>query len=201
MASGLMDQVREQATSQAQDKKQTIVTGLHSVAEAIRHMSDHLSENDKGPVAQYAAELGRSLGNKIDNLTRYMEGRDVRQIADDLHDFARRRPAVFLGSAMVLGIAVSRFLKSSRPASSRRYDDGDYGQSQRSMAGQGQQSYPGATSSWKNPSSSVVGGGLQSWSTTPNPSSRERLDPSSPEKPVQWGTYNPGERISDDLER
>src|SRR5437763_284016 len=96
MASGLMDQVREQATSQAQDKKQTIVTGLHSVAEAIRHMSDHLSESDKGPVAQYAAELGRSLGNKTDNLTRYMEGRDVRQIADDLHDFARRRPAVFL---------------------------------------------------------------------------------------------------------
>jgi hypothetical protein len=52
----------------------------------------------------------------VERVANYLRERDFHQLVNDAEDFARRSPAVFLGSAFVLGLAASRFLKSSRPA-------------------------------------------------------------------------------------
>ncbi|HYP12410.1 MAG TPA: hypothetical protein VEQ63_00680 [Bryobacteraceae bacterium] len=193
MASGLMDQV----TTQAQDKKQTMVSGLHSVADAFRQMSDDLTQRDNGPVAQYAAQLGRSLGSKADDFSRYMEGRHVRDIADDFHDFARRKPAVFLGGALLLGLAASRFFKSSRPSSSARFAGRDYDSFRMGPAGGG----TGANASpfGENPSSSIQGSG-QDWSSNQGLVAPLGTNPSFPEQPTQSSTYGSGQKTDDKLE-
>jgi hypothetical protein len=195
MATGLMDQVKDQATTQAQDKKQTLVSGLHSVADAFREMSDGLNQRDNGPVAQYAAQLGRSLGNKADEFSRYMEGRHVREIADDLHDYARRKPAVFLGGALLLGLAASRFLKSSRPSSSSRFADRDFDRFRMGPVGG---SRVGSSSPYSgSPSSSVQGSG-QSWTANPGVVTPQGSNPSFPAQPTQSTTYH---QADDKLER
>jgi hypothetical protein len=198
MASGLMDQVKDQAATQARDKKQTVASSLHSVADAFRQLSEGLSQQNTGPVAKYAADLGRAVGNQADSFSRYMEGRDVREIADDLHDFARRKPAVFLGGALVLGLAVSRFLKSSRPTRSTRYDPSDYERLRMGPEGRG---YTGSSSP-DIPSPSGGLSGVQSWPANPTGVSPTATDPSVSGLSTQAGSYDSADRGSDDkLER
>ena len=37
----------------------------------------------------------------------------VADMMDDVHNFARRRPALFIGGAFLVGLGIARFLKSS----------------------------------------------------------------------------------------
>lgn len=117
-ASHVIDQAKDQATSRVDQQRQTIASGLQAVAHAFHSMGDRLSHQEQGPVAQYAAEMGQAMGGQVERLANYLNGRDMHQLVTDVEDFARRSPAVFLGSAFVLGLAASRFLKSSRPAPS-----------------------------------------------------------------------------------
>jgi hypothetical protein len=195
MASGLLDQVKDQATTQVQDKKQTMVSGLHSVAEAFRKMSEELTQRDNGPVAQYAAQLGKSLGNKADDFSRYMENRDVRQIADDFHGFARRKPAVYLGGALLLGLAASRFLKSSRPSSSSRFNDRDYDRFRMGPVGGG--TGAGASTYGDIPSQ----GSGPDWTTNQGLVAPYGTTPSVPAQTTPTRTYGSGQQTDDKLER
>jgi hypothetical protein len=115
-ASHVIDQAKDQATSRADEQRQTAASGFQAVAHAFRSMGDDLRNREEGPVAEYAAEIGHAIGGQVERLATYLRQRDVRQLVSDAEDFARRSPAVFLGSAFVLGLAASRFLKSSRPA-------------------------------------------------------------------------------------
>jgi hypothetical protein len=113
-ASGVIDQAKDQATTRVDQRRQTAASGVQAVAHAFRNMGDDLRNREEGPVAEYAAEIGHAIGGQAERLANYLRQRDVRQLVGDAEDFARRSPAVFLGSAFVLGLAASRFLKSSR---------------------------------------------------------------------------------------
>jgi hypothetical protein len=56
----------------------------------------------------------------------YFEQKDVRAMYHDVENFARRNPAVFIGSAVLAGFGIARFMKSS--AERRR----GYGSAERS---------------------------------------------------------------------
>jgi hypothetical protein len=116
-AGRVIDQAKNEATSRADQQRETAATGFQAVAHAFRSMGDDLRNQEQGPIAQYAAEIGNSMGDQVERFANYLRGRDVRQLVADAEDFARRSPAVFLGGAFVLGLATSRFLKSSRQVS------------------------------------------------------------------------------------
>ena len=116
-ASHVIDQAKDQAASRVDQQRQTLASGLGAVAQAFNSMGNRLRNQDEGPVAQYAAEMGQAMGGQVDRLAKYLQGRNLQELVTDVESFARRSPGVFLGSAFVLGLAASRFLKSSRPAS------------------------------------------------------------------------------------
>jgi hypothetical protein len=115
-AGHLVEQVKEQAASRADQQRHTVASGLAAVADAFRNMGDELRSRGEGRVAEYAAQMGHTASGQVERLAHYLHGRNVRQVASDLEDVARRSPGMFLGGAFVLGLAASRFLKSSRPA-------------------------------------------------------------------------------------
>jgi len=84
------------------------------VADTVRRVTGTLNQTheDTG-VARYAAQYTDTAAKKLDDVARYLEGADVKQMARDLQSYARRNPAVFFGSAFTLGILAARFLKSS----------------------------------------------------------------------------------------
>lgn len=117
-ASHVIDQAKDQAASRVDQQRQTLASGLGAVAQAFSSMGNRLRNQDEGPIAQYAAEMGQAMGGQVDRLAKYLQGRSLQELVTDVESLARRSPGVFLGSAFVLGIAASRFLKSSRPAPS-----------------------------------------------------------------------------------
>ena len=117
-ASHVIDQAKDQATSRVDQQRQTFASSLGTVAQAFQSMGNRLQHQDEGPIAQYAAEMGQAMGGQVERLANYLQGRSMQELVTDVESFARRSPAVFLGSAFVLGIAASRFLKSSRPTGS-----------------------------------------------------------------------------------
>jgi hypothetical protein len=104
-----VDQAKETVTSRASQQKDRAAEGLHTVADAIRQTGDSLRQQDQGFVADYA----ESAASYIERASGYLQERDFNQLAGEVERFARRSPALFLGSAFALGWAAARFLKSS----------------------------------------------------------------------------------------
>jgi len=105
---GLMDTIRDQATTRLTSQKARAADGLGGVVEAIRQTGQQLREKN-GTLAGYADNAAGQLEQWASNL----RDRDVNELVDDVKRFAQRRPAVFIGGGVALGLVVARFLKSS----------------------------------------------------------------------------------------
>jgi len=105
---GLMDTIREKATSGLSTQKDRAADGLTSVVEAVRQSGQQL--RDKNPaLAGYADNAATTLERWASDF----RAKDVSAMVDDVKRFARQRPAVFLGGAVVLGVVAARLVKSA----------------------------------------------------------------------------------------
>jgi hypothetical protein len=113
---GLADRVRERAEAQLSTQKDRATDGLGSIAQAVRGSTQQLREQRYDVVAKFVEQAA----DQLEQISTRLKERDVRDLLDDVQQFARRQPAVVVGSAFAIGIAAARFLKSSPP-------DNDYG--------------------------------------------------------------------------
>ena len=111
--SDVTGQVGQKSLSIVDQQRETTVAGLTSVADAVRRMGEGLREQQNGPMAQYAARYGDTLAGQVERAASYLREHDARQVVTDIESFARRKPMWFIGGAFLLGIAGTRFLKSS----------------------------------------------------------------------------------------
>jgi hypothetical protein len=106
--------VAEKATSTIEEKKAGFAGGLTSVAESVRRVGDNLNQSgEQTPVAEYTARYAQTAAQKLEDVARYVDTKDLRSVARDVEGYARRNPAVFLGGAFALGVLAARFFKSS----------------------------------------------------------------------------------------
>ena len=108
--------VTDKAATKLDEQKSTLKSGLTTVADSVRQVSQNLgsSKTDSG-LAEAAAKYTGTAAQKLEDVAGYFEKKNVRDMARDLEGFARRNPAVFFGAAFGLGILVARFLKSTSP--------------------------------------------------------------------------------------
>jgi hypothetical protein len=104
----------KKATSAIDEQKANLAQGLTSVADNIRQLGANKTGQDN-PIAGIAAKYSDSVAGQVEQIGRYLDGKDLRQMATDVEKFARRNPAVFLGGAFALGLLAARFLKSGNP--------------------------------------------------------------------------------------
>jgi hypothetical protein len=83
---------------------------MGSVAQAVRQTTQQLRDQRHETIAHYVDEAA----NQLERMSQRLRNKDVGELLDDAQQFARRRPAVFIGSAFALGILGARFFKSSR---------------------------------------------------------------------------------------
>jgi hypothetical protein len=123
--SGIMDRVRERATAQLSTHKDRATDGLGSVSQAVRQSTKHLRDNKQDAIAQYVEKAA----DQIDRFSTQLKNRDVNELVNEVQRFARRQPALFVGSAFAIGVIGARFLKSSADDNRRSYEP--YGTSSR----------------------------------------------------------------------
>jgi hypothetical protein len=111
-AADLKGQVTEQATGKLEEQKTAASGSLNTFANAVRQTADQLDEHDQSDLARY---IHRAAG-QVEHVADYLGRRDLRGLAQDAEQFARREPALFLGGVFTLGLFAARFLKSSGSA-------------------------------------------------------------------------------------
>ena len=107
-ASDVRHRAMGQMESQIEHRKERAANSLEDVAQSLRSASQQLTEHDR--MARYMERAA----NQVDNLASFLGSHDAVEMVDDIEDFARRQPAVFVGGAFALGVLGARFLKSSR---------------------------------------------------------------------------------------
>ncbi len=105
----LADRVRGRVADELNAGKDRLTDGLEDVAETVRRMGEPLKEQPYGPVAGYV----ETAADRIERLAAELRQRGVDELAHEVGDLARTRPAVFVGATLAAGIVAARFLKSS----------------------------------------------------------------------------------------
>ena len=101
---------KERIEGQYDAKKDEAMSEIHHLASALRTAADNV-RTDGG--SSISATLLTRAAERLDSVGSSFSGKDLDGIVDDVERFARRSPAAFIGGAMLLGFAASRFLKSS----------------------------------------------------------------------------------------
>lgn len=124
---GLMKKVKEGAVSQLNTQKDRATDGIGSVARAVRQTTQPLRDAKQETIAHYVEQAA----GQLDRLSNTLKEKNVSDLVDDAQRFARRNPAIFIGSAFALGLVAARFFKSSRERGGtsgwRRVDHGATG--------------------------------------------------------------------------
>lgn len=116
----IVNKVQEQAGSQLARGKESAANDLTQVVDAVRKFGQSLSGEQGGPIARYAAEYGDKAAQSLERLSTYIREQDPKQLLNDVQNFGRRRPALLLGGAFLLGFAGARLLKTSMNAASEQ---------------------------------------------------------------------------------
>jgi hypothetical protein len=145
----LASQARETAGGQAESRFSTGKTRatqtLGTVAQALKSSSQQLRDQQHEGMGGYADQAA----NKLEEMSHYLENASLKDVATRFENFARREPALFIGSAVALGFFGARFLKSSQRHQQRETNmqQGFQGRSQADGAEQGIREPGGA---WQN---------------------------------------------------
>ena len=123
----IVNQVQQKAGSQIAEQKDSAVSDLSHVVQAVRRFGESLAgEQGSGPIARYAAEYGDKAANSLERFSTYIREQDPKQLLNDVQNFGRRRPALLIGGAFLLGFAGARLIKSSmEQAAQHSFDDKD----------------------------------------------------------------------------
>jgi len=117
----VVDQVKHAATevgSQAKEKvdsaleaqRERAAGSIGGIADAIRETGRALRSKQPSTPAEYADKAA----DQIDRVGSYFRDRTIGDLIADVERFARREPAIFVGTTFALGLVAARFLKSSR---------------------------------------------------------------------------------------
>lgn len=105
-------EVEHTARDQVERRSAEMAEEMESVVQAMRTAADELEEDGRTSMARYT----RRAAEQMERMTRYLRDHDAPSMLHDVEDVARRSPGTFLGSSFAAGLALGRFLRSSRPS-------------------------------------------------------------------------------------
>ncbi len=110
------EQLKERATGRVEEIRERAMSGKDKLSSRVRrvgsviHSAGDQIRGEEEAWARYADQVGE----RVERVADYLRTTDPRQAMRDVERFARRDPAIFIGGAFLLGLAVSRFFKGSR---------------------------------------------------------------------------------------
>ncbi|MCJ1710184.1 hypothetical protein MT344_03165 [Clavibacter michiganensis subsp. phaseoli] len=105
-AQDLLAQTRDQLREQTGVQQERAAGSLRTLSDELRDMGD------KSDSTGLAGELVAQVAQRAGSAASYLEGRDPGTLLQDVTDFARRRPGLFVGLAVVAGVAAGRLTRS-----------------------------------------------------------------------------------------
>jgi hypothetical protein len=122
-ARAMLSETQGQLQAQADMQASRFASALFQVGSQAVALSQGRPEQ-AGPLVDYAEQAASWL----DGTAAHIEERGLDGLATDVVDFARRRPAVFLAGAAVVGFGVGRLIRSGGMSSDAAELNGAYGE-------------------------------------------------------------------------
>src|SRR3954470_2347879 len=122
-ASRLIDQVKDNTTSQMNAQKERATAGLGSVADAVRQTGRQLRDQQHDAVAQVV----ESAAAQLERFSNHLRNRSLDELVSDAQRLARQQPAIFVGTSFAAGLVAARFIKASSPGRQGRFGAGSGG--------------------------------------------------------------------------
>jgi hypothetical protein len=105
-ARNLMGEATGELRHQASMQQKRAAEGLRSLSSELRSMAR------SGDQQGVASELVQQAADRAHRTADWLEHREPGQVLDEVRDFARRRPGVFLAGALAVGVVVGRLTRS-----------------------------------------------------------------------------------------
>lgn len=158
-ATDAAEQAKVTASSYAEQGVDVAATGLGDFADAVRKAADKLNERDQG----IAARLVTQAADGLEQAASSISGSSLDDMMASVQRFARQNPAAFVGVAVLGGIALGRFARSSSERSHAADDDWSttpgYRTGMGGTGGTGGMGGSGGTSGYRPAGTSGVRGG------------------------------------------
>lgn len=110
---GGVDRITEIARNQAREivhgQQIRAAEGLGEVAEALHETSKTLEDRDQST----AARLAERAADQIEKFATLVRDRDVGSLVNEIESFARRKPEIFLGGALLVGFIAVRMIRGA----------------------------------------------------------------------------------------
>jgi ElaB/YqjD/DUF883 family membrane-anchored ribosome-binding protein len=105
----LKEEARQRGESLLKGQRDAAASEIGGMAEALHKAAQQLNQQEQSATARYVDRAAEALDKMVDTLR---EG-DLRSMVKKTEDFARRNPGVFFGGSVLVGLMLTRFLKSS----------------------------------------------------------------------------------------
>jgi hypothetical protein len=109
VSTGLMDRMKDRANAQLSTQKNRATDGIGSVAQAVRRSTQELRQQHHETVAEYVDRAA----DQLELMSTRLKNKDMSELMRDAQNLAKRQPAIFIGTAFMLGLVGARFMKSS----------------------------------------------------------------------------------------
>ncbi|WP_051366059.1 RAD23 family protein [Hamadaea tsunoensis] len=103
----LYEEARSQVGEQVVAQQKRLVHGLYALSGEVGKMAE-----DGGRTGPAATHLARQASDRIADTARWIDDRDPGQVVEDVKAYARRRPAMFLTAAALLGVVAGRLARN-----------------------------------------------------------------------------------------
>ena len=103
--------VKEKVALTVEQRKEDASGSLQQIAQALHDVSRSLDQNGLSGVSQ----LSDRAAGQVERTADYLRRRDFDGLMRDTRDMARRHPELFVGGALLAGVLLGRFLRSSTP--------------------------------------------------------------------------------------
>jgi vacuolar-type H+-ATPase subunit E/Vma4 len=108
-AESVVEGVKERARTAASEQKNQAAERLSGFADALRTASSDLDQRGQ----TMASGFVRQAAEGLEHVSGAVRTQDFDDLVETVESFARRQPAIFLGSAVLAGFGLARFVKSS----------------------------------------------------------------------------------------
>lgn len=105
---GVIVGIQEQVSSRVDAQKNRAADGLGNIADVFHQAGDQLRAQNES-----LASLVDGASDQLRRFAVHLRDRGAGDLMSEVTEFGRRRPALFIGGALLIGLGVARFLKSS----------------------------------------------------------------------------------------
>lgn len=134
-AAHFADAAREKTAEKVDQGKEAVTTAVGDFADAIRKAGEELANKDQ----TLAARLASQAADGLQSLSRTVSEQRPDQMLDAVRRFGRDNPTAFLAGAVLAGVALGRFARSSAHGQEAEQTSRDDGYAEAPVGGVGAQ--------------------------------------------------------------